>query len=223
MKSTILAAAVLAALTTTGAMAADVVASEPAPVAAMYNWSGLYAGANIGGGWSHIEWAYVLGGNTANHNGSDVLGGLQIGYNFQSDNIVYGLEADISAADIHGGTACPNASWSCDSKVSMLGSVRGRLGWSMDRLLIYGTGGLGYGTVDIHTVSPGGSTFGTKKTRAGWTIGAGAEYALDPHWTLKAEYKYFDLGNSDYAVDGSLIVNAKTQIHTAVIGLNYKF
>ncbi|MET2826229.1 outer membrane protein [Mesorhizobium shangrilense] len=222
MKPTLLAAAVLAALTSTGAMAADVVASEPAPVAATYNWSGFYAGANIGGGWSHVDWAFLPSLNPANHSGSGVLGGLQIGYNFQNNNIVYGIEADISAADIHGGTACPNPTFSCDSKVSMLGSVRGRLGWTADRLLVYGTGGLGYGTVDISDVNSSGTVFGTKKTRAGWTAGAGIEYALDQHWTVKGEYKYFDLGRADYFTDGEF-VRAKTQIHTAIIGVNYKF
>jgi outer membrane immunogenic protein len=220
MKSILLATTVLMGLSG-GAFAADVVAQLP--VASTYDWTGAYVGAHIGGGWDHVDWAYV-GGPDRSHNGSGVLGGLQIGYNFQNDNIVYGVEADISAADVHGSTACPNASWSCGSKIDMLGSVRGRLGWAMDKLLIYGTGGLGYGTVDIRTVDSGGDVFGTKKTKAGWTVGAGAEYAFNPHWTVKAEYKYFDLSrSSDYVVDGGQLVTAKPRIHTAVIGLNYKF
>lgn len=221
MKSILLAAAMLSALST-GAMAADAVAELP--VASAYNWSGLYAGAHVGGGWNHVDWFFPGFGTSANHSGNGVLGGLQVGYNFQSDNIVYGLEADISAAGIKGATVCPGPAFSCESKVSMLGSVRGRLGWAMDKLLIYGTGGLGYGTVDIHTFYTGdGTTVGTKKTKAGWTIGAGAEYAIVQNWTIKAEYKYFDLGSDDYAVHDGEIVAAKTKIHTAILGVNYKF
>jgi outer membrane immunogenic protein len=94
----------------------------------------------------------------------------------------------------------------------------------MDKVLFYGTGGLGYGAVDIYTVDPDtGDTFGTKKTRVGWTAGGGVEYAFNQHWTVKAEYKYFDLGSDDYKVDTGSIVHAKTRIHTGIIGVNYKF
>ncbi|MER8928118.1 outer membrane protein [Mesorhizobium sp. M0859] len=217
MKKVFLSAAFLAAALTP-AIAADVV---ELPVASTYNWTGLYLGAHVGGGSSKVDWEYTVGG-TADHDGSGALGGVQAGYNFQSGNIVYGIEADISAAHIDGGTACPNPTFSCDSDVKMLGSLRGRIGYAMDRLLIYGTGGLGFGRVEISTSGPIG-TNGTSKTRAGWTLGAGLEYAFTDHWSLKGEYKYFDLGKGDYTVDTGLNVEAKVRIHTGVIGLNYKF
>ncbi len=213
MKSFLLAAAALIGLTT-GAMAADLTVGT-----ATFDWSGAYIGANVGGGWDRTRWIE----GTIEPTGSGVLGGLQIGYNLQNGNFVYGLEADIDAAGIKETALCPNPSFSCDSKVSMLGSVRGRLGWATDRLLIYGTGGLGYGTVDVSTVDSIGNTFGSKKTRAGWTLGAGTEYAFDQHWTVKAEYKYFDLGTAVYEIDPGEIQHINTKIHTAVIGLNYKF
>jgi outer membrane immunogenic protein len=218
MKSILLAATMLAGLAT-GAVAADAVAELPA--ASTYNWSGAYVGVHAGGGWDHVDFDFLPAPNPANHSGSGALGGLQVGYNFQTDNIVYGVEADISAAGIDGSTECPNPTFTCGSKVSMLGSVRGRLGLAMNDLLIYGTGGLGYGTIDIYDRNSGGTTFDTKKTKAGWTVGLGAEYAFNQHWTAKAEYKYFDLGSDDYLTDS--LVRAKTQIHTAVVGLNYKF
>lgn len=218
MKSILLAASMVAGLAT-GAMAADAVAELPA--ASSYNWSGAYIGVHAGGGWDHVDFDFLPAPDPANHSGSGGLGGLQVGYNLQTDNIVYGVEADISAAGINGSTACPNATFTCGSKVSMLGSVRGRLGLAMDNLLIYGTGGLGYGTIDIYDRNAGGTTFDTKKTKAGWTVGLGAEYAFDQHWTAKAEYKYFDLGSDDYLTDSPVI--AKIQLHTAVVGVNYRF
>lgn len=219
MKAIFVAAAMLAGFATS-AMAAD--ALGELPVASAYSWTGAYVGVHAGGGWDHVDFTFLPAPNPANHSGSGGLGGLQAGYNFQTDNIVYGVEADISAAGIDGSTECPNPTFTCGSKVSMLGSVRGRLGLAMDNLLIYGTGGLGYGTVDIYDRNGAGTTFDTKKTKVGWTVGLGGEYAFNQHWTAKAEYKYFDLGSADYMTDGEL-VRAKPQIHTAVIGLNYKF
>lgn len=206
------------AIALTPAIAADAV---ELPVASTHDWSGLYLGAHVGGGGSQVDWAYS-NGLTADHNGSGVLGGVQVGYNIQSGNVVYGIEADISAANIDGGTSCPNPNFSCESNVKMLGSLRGRVGFAMDKLLIYGTGGLGYGTIDISTTSDVVvlGTSGTVRTKAGWTLGAGLEYALDDHWSLKGEYKYFDFGKAKYTIDD---VDAKIKIHTGVIGLNYKF
>jgi outer membrane immunogenic protein len=217
LKKLLLSAAFLA-VALTPAVAADVV---ELPGASTYNWTGFYLGAHVGGGKSKVDWEYSIGG-TADHDGSGALGGVQAGYNFQSGNIVYGVEADIAAAKIDGDTSCPNPAFSCESDVKMLGSLRGRIGYAMDRLLIYGTGGLGFGTVEIGTSGPIG-TNDTTKTRAGWTLGAGLEYAFNDHWSLKGEYKYFDLGKGDYTVDTGLNVEAKVRIHTGVVGLNYKF
>ncbi|MER9133877.1 outer membrane protein [Mesorhizobium sp. M0768] len=216
MKKLLLSAAFLA-VALTPAMAADVV---ELPVASTYNWTGFYLGAHVGGGKSKVDWEFTAFGTTADHDGSGAMGGAQVGYNFQSGNIVYGVEADISAAKIDGDTDCPNPAFSCESDVKMLGSLRGRIGYAMDRLLIYGTGGLGFGTVEIST-SP--ATSDTTKTRAGWTLGAGLEYAFDDHWSLKGEYKYFDLGKADYTTGFDENVELKVHIHTGVIGLNYKF
>ncbi|MER9925947.1 porin family protein [Mesorhizobium sp. M0048] len=218
MKKILLSAAFVA-LALMPAMAADVV---ELPVASTYNWTGFYLGAHVGGGKSKVDWEYSRNGATADHDGSGALGGVQAGYNFQSGNIVYGIEADIAAAKIDGDTSCPNPAYTCESDVKMLGSLRGRIGYTMDRLLIYGTGGLGYGTIEIGTSGPVG-TNDTTKTKAGWTLGAGLEYAFNDHWSLKGEYKYFDLGKGDYTVDGGENVEAKVRIHTGVVGLNYKF
>jgi outer membrane immunogenic protein len=187
------------------------------------SWQGPYIGLHVGGGRSNIDWTYVAGGNAADHSGSGAFAGGQVGYNFRAGDLVVGVEADISAAGIDGGTSCPNPAFTCDSDISMLGSVRLRAGVTTGGLLIYGTGGFGFGRIDISTTSAVIGTNGTKSNESGWVAGGGLEFALDRYWSVKGEYLYFDLGSSTYIVDNNLRVRADTIIHTGKIGLNYRF
>lgn len=185
-------------------------------------WSGPYIGVHVGGGSSSVDWTYA-GGNTADHDGDGALGGLQAGYNFRSGGLVWGVEADIAAAGISGGTACPNPTFSCDSDIRWLGSVRLRAGFTTENVLIYGTGGFGVGRVEISTTHPVVGTNGTERNETGWTAGGGAEFLVDRNWSIKAEYLYYDLGSGTYTVDNNLKVRADTTIHTGKIGFNYRF
>jgi len=135
-------------------------------------------------------------------------------------------------------------------EVDYLGTVRGRLGWlATPGLLVYGTGGLAYGEVKASTtifqsiaptlagVTPNfGTGSGVSQTRTGWTAGGGVEWMLDPHWSFKAEYLYYDLGTVTYnavLVDSGTPVNPffanNVQTSTrfngniARVGLNYQF
>lgn len=225
MRQVFLGATVAAALMSP-AMAADPAVMDPIidlPVASLYDWTGFYIGGHVGGGRSHVDWTYVAGGNTADHRGSGAFGGIQAGFNLQTGNWVFGVEGDVSGAGIDGGTSCPNPAFSCDSDISMLGSIRARAGYAFDRVLIYGTGGFGFGRVEISTTSAALGTNGTTRTETGWTVGGGVEYAFGNRWSLKGEYMYYDLGSSNYTVDNGLVVNADTRLHTGKIGINYKF
>ena len=188
-----------------------------------YGWTGLYVGAHLGGGGSTVDWTYVPGGTTADHDGSGAFGGIQVGYNMQSGSLVFGVEGDLSAADINGSTPCPNPAFSCASEITMLGSLRLRAGYAMGNVLVYATGGLGFGHIDISTQNPPGPVTGTDKTRTGWTLGGGLEYGMGNGWSVKAEYLYYDLGDHSYVVDNALVVNADVTIHTGKVGLNFKF
>ncbi len=194
----------------------------PEPVAAP-TWYGPYIGVHAGGGWSSVDWTYIVAGTTADHDGSGAFGGLQAGYNFRTGNLVWGLEADISGANIDGRTPCPNPSFSCDSEISWLGSVRLRAGFTSGAWLIYGTGGFGFGRVDISTTSAANVTNGTERTLTGWTAGGGVEFIVDQNWSIKGEYLYYDLGDDTFTVDANLRVRADTTLHTGKIGFNYRF
>ncbi|WP_454287612.1 outer membrane protein [Rhizobium arsenicireducens] len=215
------ASAVLFAAMVSPAVAADMSMPYEAPVSS--DWSGFYIGGHIGGGKSIIDWTYDIGGTTADHEGDGIIGGAQVGYNFQSGAWVFGAEADISASGIEGDTACPNPAFTCSSEAQWLATVRGRVGYSFDNLLVYGTGGLGIGRFEMSTDNGAGVSGSTDKTDTGWVAGAGVEYAFSPRWSVKAEYMYYDFGSSTYEVDGGLDVSVDQRFHTGKIGVNFKF
>ncbi|GEO84443.1 MULTISPECIES: outer membrane protein [Alphaproteobacteria] len=215
-----MSAVILAAMVTPAA-AADM--STPLSVPTASDWTGFYVGGHLGGGRSIIDWTYDVGGTTADHKGDGVLGGAQLGYNLQSGNWVFGGEADISASGIDGDTDCPNPAFTCSSDTKWLSTVRGRLGYTFDNLLIYGTGGLGIGRFEMSTNNGAGTSGSTTKTDTGWVAGAGVEYAFSPRWSVKAEYMYYDFGSTSYEVDNGLDVNVDSRFHTGKIGVNFKF
>jgi outer membrane immunogenic protein len=135
----------------------------------------------------------------ANVNG--FIGGGQAGYNWQRGTWLFGLEGDIQGSDERGSSdvctvaGCPagTAVFTANYKLDWFGTARGRVGFlPTDRVLLYATGGLAYGQFSASSplvpVSWGA-------TRAGWTVGAGAEAAIDQHWSVKLEYLYMDLGD----------------------------
>ena len=136
-----------------------------------------------------------------------VIGGGQLGYNVQSGRWVLGLEADLQASGERGDASFCSGTCATGStlatahyKLDYLGTVRGRAGFLLDpKFLAYATGGLAYGGFDTdYTTGVVGSTsplaFSDSTTKAGWTVGAGLEKAIDRNWLLRLEYLYVDLG-----------------------------
>jgi outer membrane immunogenic protein len=147
---------------------------------------------------------------------SGFLGGGQFGYNWQTNSWVFGLEADLDAASAKSSTSFPDAriinptggmnspfTINAARELNWLGTVRGRIGITPTApFLLYATGGLafaqhavGVGIVDPTAVPPENSFNEPSSWSAGWTVGAGGEWMFAPHWSLKAEYLYVDLGN----------------------------
>jgi outer membrane immunogenic protein len=142
--------------------------------------------------------ALPLSGRT-NVNG--FIGGGQAGYNWQRGTWLFGVEADIQGSDERGRgdvcftAGCPLGStvFTANYKLDWFGTARARVGFlPTDRILLYATGGLAYGRISADApLLP--LSWGS--TRAGWTVGAGVEAALDRNWSVKLEYLYMDLGN----------------------------
>jgi outer membrane immunogenic protein len=183
-------------------------------------------------------------------NPEGVVGGGQIGYNWQlSRNWVAGLEADWQASGEKASHSfdpllvTSTAVTNYEAKISWFGTLRGRIGYVWDRWMLYATGGLAYGEVKLAgttTVSGtvGGTPFavvtsnGRSQVNAGWTVGAGIEGPLVNNWTWKAEYLDMDLGGLDDPDTVNLILNAsggRVSTHTNFtdnifrVGLNYQF
>lgn len=200
-----LAAGPAAAADLSGAPVARVPAAAPVAVP-VFSWTGFYIGGNAGYGWGSGQDALGISGVDPN----GWLAGGQAGYNYQfGNNVVVGLEADVQGADISAGTPA------LSSKLDLLGTVRGRLGYAFGRVLPYVTGGFAWGNNSVDFAGVGQS-----QTLTGWTAGAGIEYALTDHWTAKTEYLYTDLGSKFY---DSIGANAGVTSQTARVGLNFKF
>ncbi len=204
------------------------------PAVYTYNWTGPYIGASVGAMISgHESWKYLSNGASVDGLGfAGYFAGGQAGYNVQMGQTVVGIEADYGWTNAHGGKSCPNAFFfTCETEVDNLGSVTGRLGYSMGRALFYGKGGLAFGDVTLQTKQNAGAAIapsntsvnGSSDTLIGWTAGAGMEFALTDRWSAKAEYMYYDLGKETFAVDNGLQVDGDTHGSTVRIGLNLHF
>ena len=209
----------LTAMTGSG-FAADIPRAAPyrerAVLVPIYNWTGPYLGINGGYAWGNSEWS-AFGGRDFDTSGP--LIGLTAGYNWQLSGSpwVFGLEGDINWANIKGtNTICAG----CETKNTWLGTVRGRLGYAVDRFMPYITGGLAFGEIEANR--PGFS--GVSNTEVGWTIGAGLEAAIAPNWTAKIEYLYVDLGSTSCSGGGcGLPTNVDFSANILRAGLNFRF
>jgi outer membrane immunogenic protein len=204
-----------AALIATAAPAADLGYKKQAPVAysraPAFSWTGFYVGANLGYGFGKVT---GLSGSRFKDTGG-VIGGGQIGYNYQIGQIVLGAEADLSATGIKANNSVTGVA---GSKISQpyIGTVRARAGYAMGQFLPYLTGGFAYGKT--HYKVPGVGTADT--TNYGYALGGGVEYAFTNNVTARVEGLYVDLAEKR-ALNGA--VKAGTQTGIVRAGINYKF
>jgi outer membrane immunogenic protein len=197
----------------------------PPPPAPVYNWTGWYVGGNVGYSWGRGAPTFTgsaLGTSlTGPGNLDGVIGGVQIGYDWQnSATWVGGLEADFQWADEKNSGNFSATTNDCEGICSISGTigsqihwfdtVRGRLGWLYNpTTMVYGTAGVAYGKVSINgsltnsctqglcATSPNGTfAFSSSSMNVGWTIGGGVRGIVPgaPAWVWKVEYLYIDLG-----------------------------
>jgi outer membrane immunogenic protein len=211
-------------------MAADMLVKAP-PLPVAYNWSGLWLGAQ--GGWANdpVDWQ-----NTSINNvraSGDITGGffgLRGGYDFQWSNLVLGASAEINWSDISGSInpVSPGGKDHADLTIREFGSVDGRIGWAIDRVLIYAIGGVAWTTISHSYVSPGagaGSVTFPDAARTGWDAGGGASFALTRNLIAGVEYRHYDFGAADFTPLGiALASHSITLKSDTVRGLvAYKF
>jgi outer membrane immunogenic protein len=185
-----------------------------------------------------------------NNNANGVIGGAHVGYNYQINQFVLGLEGDVDGSSLSKTVNfAPFSNYYQDyipttvhSNLGVQGSIRGRLGYAFDRVLVYATGGVAFGgfSTSISTVYTNALFYPAffrrdsfSNTRVGWTVGGGLEYAVTNNWSSRAEYRYTDCGPSN-----NVLVNSfpgfngdflGASVHTNLIenrvqvGLSYKF
>ncbi|HUI20937.1 MAG TPA: outer membrane beta-barrel protein [Methylocella sp.] len=226
-------------------------AFEPPPPPE-YDWTGFYAGVHVGGGIDHFAFPYSITvpgfyGYTEGRSGITAdgpFGGLQAGYNYALPffHLVAGFEIDGSVSGIRGQTEVSGAlingslfGGTFGSKFEDFGTARVRLGCALGRFLPYLTAGFTYATTQTYynLFTPGVATTGSiNETRTGvfphvGAFGAGLEYAIDPHFSVKAEYLYEFINSRavlfNPAPATSVQFNTRTMYHVARVGLNYKF
>jgi outer membrane immunogenic protein len=204
------ASALLITLPGIGANAADMLFKAP-PAAPWWNWSGYYVGINGGYGWNSMSGQTSCAAcailPTANLDPQGGVFGGQVGYNFQRERAVYGVEADFQGADIKDSAFFPNGflkppggNFSASQRLDWFGTIRGRLGWAAwDRTLLYATGGLIYGHESISEttslIGGGTNTAGNASIRAGGVVGAGLEHGFGRNLSAKVEALYYDMGS----------------------------
>ena len=229
------------------ANAADMaVKAAPIPMAPEpFSWTGFYVGANVGGAWTPNNGGSDFGplfppfivlapqaaiptlipgqldvlGGTGRQSG--VIGGGQIGYNWQVNQFVLGVEADAVGSGLNGSSASATRSFGPPillatvnqtvtvdfGKIDWMASFRGRAGFAVNQALFYVTGGAAVAAIGGSTTTvvngpgiaiPAGTfvaTDGGTTTRWGWTVGGGIEWAFNQNWSVGGEYRYTDLGN----------------------------
>ena len=194
---------------TEDAAAADIPypVKAPAVVDVPPSWDGFYLGGQVGYGMDSVGWRNL--GSSAlfsplnsltRDRGGGVIGGGQVGYNFQFNRIVFGLEGSISAADFDRSFASPyfpaTDVWS--SKITWLSTVTGRIGYGFDSWLPYIKGGLAVANVDTSIQNTAAGAFSqSSAVHSGWALGGGAEFKIAPKFSLGLEFMHTDLGRSN--------------------------
>jgi outer membrane immunogenic protein len=218
------------------AQAADLAVKAPymkAPVAMVYDWTGFYIGGNVGVGLGRNLQSHVFpAGGVADSSylsPQGVIGGGQVGYNWQSNTtflgpLLIGVEADIQGSGMTDGHTTLNSALGTtnfNQKLDWFSTVRGRVGLVRGPVVGYVTGG--FAAADIKTtVTQGGVVpFAFSETRTGWTIGSGVEAALGGNWTGKIEYLYLNLGHRD-DVFGTQALRTEYRENIFRVGLNYR-
>ena len=235
MKKFLLATAALVALGSASAVAADLPArtytKAPVYAAPIYNWTGFYVGAHIGGAFTDNNGIGVAGFTTNSNRGS-FLGGGQVGADYQfSPNWLVGIEGNISGLDRNNRSVFNGAGAGfTDRSSDWLASVTGRLGYVWGPGVIYGKGGVAFrdnANVAAFT-GPGAPTpsFVTRND-TGYTVGGGVEYMFAPAWSAKLEYQYYNFDNTNVTSAGAGLpvpgASFRDDLHTVKLGVNYHF
>lgn len=219
-------------------------------------WTGFYFGGHVGYGWGDTDALTIireLDGSIPMvppdftqpgiaRNSYDVdgwLGGLQLGYNYQSGRLVIGIEGDYSWSDVDGSFVYDRVTGPhkrAGGGIDWLATIRGRAGFTFDNVLVYGTAGVAFTKLkgyinNLYDLGEGtfpGDRGTASTTETGWVAGGGVEIAFTQNVTLRGEYLYFDFSDNSGTIKSpnwqhTVDADTEVKLHTLRLGLNYKF
>lgn len=204
----------------------------PAPaLPALYSWTGAYLGLQAGYAWgqerSNVSdtLGRAFNGAAFRQSADSALGGIHAGFNYQTGSFVFGIEGDVEALHVKEELVAPGIA----ARVTRdwQASLRGRVGFALDRFMIYATGGAAFTEVGFHAANTvTGLAESADRSRTGWTAGAGVNFAYTDNLILGAEYRYTDFGKGTQAARGPLLglaVRHEATTHALRASAAYKF
>ncbi len=237
----------------------------PAAADGPNSWGGFYIGAHAGYGLGEHSGTGIYTDTSGSYNVLDPetgtvdleggIGGLQAGFNIQSGSLVYGLEGNFTWTGIEGNNTfisddgnngSTDYTWSIKTNLDWMASLRGRVGVLVSpSFLVYGTGGVAFANMSSNEKVVGYAPQGlnnettvlasTSENLFGWVAGAGAEWALTPKWSVKAEWQYTRFDGVDSHFKGTAYPERTTsfaydqdsfpgeiETNTVHVGINYK-
>jgi outer membrane immunogenic protein len=241
MRRQFLLASVGAIAITGSAFSADLAPPPPPPPppVPIFSWTGLYVGLQAGYAWDRdpiTVTTAILPGTFAvaslSTKPQGFIGGGHIGYNVQWNQWVIGFEGTVDGTTIRRNVFDTIDFANFDTRSAVQGSIRLRAGVAFDRILLYATGGAAFAGINTYytTAVPFFLTESDSKTRSGWTVGGGLQFAVTNNWSIRAEYRYSDFGGSNdfpFAVRVSPFNSFSVRHHLTQnqvqAGISYKF
>ena len=226
------------------AFAAELPSQKEAPVfaapAPAFLWTGFYVGADVGGGWAEnvaaVAATPISPAGTVRTQLSGVVGGGFVGYNYQINQFVIGVQGDIQGSGLSGTVHSPLFDVTERVQDDYLAAINGRLGFAFDRVLFYAVGGAAFThtsadhfagptlTALLQQVGIPTTPVNLSHDWIGYDIGGGVEYAVTPNWTARVEYRYYDFGAFNFPATG-FVPNGtvKHTDNTVTFGVSYLF
>jgi outer membrane immunogenic protein len=232
-KNIILGAVTALLLGPTAVSAADLPVKAPPVPIAIYDWTGFYIGVSGGGSLgtsTHIDAATGLG-DTLGYNVKGGLVGGTLGYNWQVSNFVFGFEGDASWVGEYGSHPddglAGSLAFTSFTKETWVATARGRLGYAVNNLLFYGTGGYAAAGVEagVKDANTGALLASATSTRSGWTAGGGLEWGFAPNWSAKFEWVYMKFESAAFNTLAAEGPRSSVPLDDNVVraGINYRF
>jgi len=231
------------ALVSTPALAADMAVKAPVytapPAAAISSWTGCYVGGNIGYGWAPTQWSTTLGVEFASHTADGVVGGGQIGCDYQTGAWVFGIQGMFDGSGMKGESHKVVGALGPDifdqSQITWFSTLTGLVGYAIQpTILPYVKGGVAWvhdNYQECCLTKPQPIDDGVaSETRTGATVGVGLEYMFLPNWSVFAEYDFIWLGTravtftpTGLNTGGPFVYDIGQNVQMVLAGVNYHF